>query len=151
MKNAYFGILITLILFLGLGALLGGGALIIDPSGEMIQMPISLLEKSSFSSFLIPGIILSSIFGIIPLLLIWPLMKQPYNRFLEGLNILTDMHWSWTFVMYIGFGLIIWVQVQMQIIQEVYWLHDLYTYWAIFMVSLALMPGVRMRFKKPTQ
>ena len=151
MKNIYFIVLVILIALLGLGALGGGGAMILDPSGDMIQMPNSMLEHTPFSDFLIPGIILALVFGVIPLLLIRPLIKKSYSRILEGLNVLTDMHWSWTFVIYLSLGLVIWIQVQMQMIQEIFWLHDLYTYYAIFMVAMALMPGVRKRFKKATK
>ena len=46
--------------FLSLGAIGGGGVLIISPTGVLIGMPISELKNSPFNSFLIPGIILFS-------------------------------------------------------------------------------------------
>lgn len=148
MKQVYFITLMILLGLLGLGALIGGGALILSPDGELMQLPIEMLDHSFFPDFLIPGVILFVVFGLVPLLLLRPLIKQPYSRFLSGLNMLPDMHWSWTFVIYISLGLIIWIQVQMTVIEEVHWLHDFYTYWAIFMLAMALMPGVRERYRR---
>ncbi len=59
-------LLILLHLLLGLGAVFGGIMLVIDPSGELIKMPITLLENSPFNSFLIPGIILLVVLGVLP-------------------------------------------------------------------------------------
>jgi hypothetical protein len=51
-------VLLFLLMFLALGAIVGGGALIPSPSGELLKMPLSNLGSSPFNSFLIPGIIL---------------------------------------------------------------------------------------------
>ncbi|MFO7722078.1 MAG: hypothetical protein R6V49_02545 [Bacteroidales bacterium] len=54
-----------LLLINGLGAFYGGLKLIIDPSGGGLQLPLSYLERSPFSDYLIPGIILLSVNGIL--------------------------------------------------------------------------------------
>ena len=99
-------ILIALLAFLGLGAIGGGGVLIISPGGELIGMPLSLLNHSPFKSFLFPGIILFSILGIAPLTIIIALLKKPASTFAEQFNFFSDMHWSWTYSIYIAFVLI---------------------------------------------
>ena len=53
--------------FLGLGALFGGGALILAPDGHLLGMPVKLLAGSPFPSFLVPGIILFTLIGVAPL------------------------------------------------------------------------------------
>jgi hypothetical protein len=70
-------ILLILLVFLGLGALAGGLAMIISPSGNLLRMPLSLIEKSPFRSYLIPGIILFSVLGLAPCLLVLALIKKP--------------------------------------------------------------------------
>jgi hypothetical protein len=55
-------------IFLGLGALFGGGALILAPDGHLLGMPTTLLAGSPFTSFLVPGIILFTLVGLAPLL-----------------------------------------------------------------------------------
>jgi hypothetical protein len=59
---------IGLEVFLGIGALFGGGALILAPDGHLLGMPVKLLAGSPFPSFLVPGIILFSLVGVAPLM-----------------------------------------------------------------------------------
>jgi hypothetical protein len=53
----------TLELLVGIGAVLGGGALIAAPGGTLLRMPLSLVEKTPFRTFLIPGIVLCVFVG----------------------------------------------------------------------------------------
>jgi hypothetical protein len=55
-------------ILLGLGALFGGGALILAPDGHLLGMPTTLLAGSPFQSFLVPGIVLFTLVGLAPLL-----------------------------------------------------------------------------------
>ena len=69
--------------FLSLGAIGGGMVLIISPSGELIGIPLSEFRNIPFNSYLIPGIILFSVLGIVPLLLIialLPRMRFSYKK-----------------------------------------------------------------------
>ena len=59
---------VALEVFLGLGALFGGGAFILGPDGHLLGMPTSLLAGSPFPSYLVPGIVLFTFVGIAPLL-----------------------------------------------------------------------------------
>ena len=79
-----------LLAFLGLGAIGGGGALIISPSGELMSMPLSLLDKSPFDSYLIPGIILFFVLGLVPLMLIIALLNKPESKLAEQINIFNE-------------------------------------------------------------
>src|ERR1700682_3951495 len=55
-------------IFLGIGALFGGGALILAPDGHLLGMPTKLLSGSPFSSYLVPGLVLFTLIGLAPLL-----------------------------------------------------------------------------------
>jgi hypothetical protein len=59
---------VVLEVFLGLGALFGGVALILAPDGHLLGMPVKLLAGSPFPSFLVPGIILFGLIGVAPLM-----------------------------------------------------------------------------------
>jgi len=146
--NRTRNILIFILGFLGIGALFGGGALTISPSGAWLRMPLSLLEKSPFNNYLIPGIILFLILGVAPIGLIFALIKKPAGKFAEKLNFFRDMHWSWSYTIYVAFALIIWLQVEMQIIQAVAWIHTFYMFFAIALIFVALLPQVRHLYKK---
>ncbi len=76
-------ILITLLAFLGLGAIFGGGVLIISPTGKLFGMPLSLLENSTFTNFLAPGIILFTVLGILPIGVTIALIKKQHINLLN--------------------------------------------------------------------
>jgi len=142
-------VLIALLLFLGISATGGGFLLIISPSGKMLGgLPLSILEHSPFTDFLIPGIILFLILGVFPCVVSRALLKKPVNRFAESLNLFKDMHWSWSFTIYSAFALIVWIQVETIFIQGVGWLQTFYMLYAIPIIFVALLPQVRMYFKK---
>lgn len=141
-------ILIGLLLFLALGALYGGGAFILYPDGSLYDIPVSLLDGSPFSDFLIPGIILFIVLGIFPALIAFALVKKPENRFFERLNLLHDYHFSRTFSIYTGFALIIWINIQTLIINAVDILHTIYSSLGIIIVCAALLPATREHYKK---
>ena len=140
--------LLFLLGFLGVGAIYGGGLLIISPSGKLLGTPLSILETSPFNDFLIPGILLFFVIGVAPLLLIIALIKKPVSTRAESLNCFKDMHWSWSYSLYIGFALIIWIQVQEILIQGVHWLHSFYMGWALLILFVTQLPQVKTRYKK---
>ena len=142
-------ILISLLLFLGVGAIGGGLLLIISPTGKLLGgLPLSILEHSPFSDFLIPGIILFLVLGLCPCLICVALLKKPTNKFAEYFNFFKDMHWAWSFCIYVAFALIIWIQVETIFVQGVGWLQTLYILYAIPIIFVALLPQVRTIYKK---
>lgn len=142
-------ILITLLLFLGIGALGGGLGLIISPSGKLMGgLPLSSLQNSPFTDFLIPGIILFPVLGISPCLISLALIRKPVNRVAEYFNFFKDMHWAWTFSIYVAFALIIWIQVETIFISGTSWLQTFYMLYAIPIIFVALLPQIRDIYKK---
>ena len=142
-------ILLFLLAFLGLGALFGGGILIISPSGDLFGMPLSMLGQSPFTSFLVPGIILFVVLGLIPCGLVVALLTTPKSGLVEFANFYPDMHWAWTGSISVAFALIIWLQAEMMFLQAVGWLHTIYMVLAVAILFVALLPTVRALYKKP--
>jgi len=143
--------LYTLIILLGLlslGALFGGGTLIISPSGELLRMPISNLGTAPFKDFFVPGLILFSVLGVMPGILMFALIKKTNCNFCEHLNFFKDMHWTWSFCIYVSFALIIWIQVEMFYLQTVMWVHTFYMIYALVLIFLTILPSIRLRYKK---
>lgn len=142
-------ILIALLLFLGIAAMGGGFVLIISPSGKLIGgLPLSILEHSPFSDFLIPGVILFLVLGLLPCFLSFALIKKPGNRIAEYFNFFKDMYWAWSYCIYVAFALIIWIQVESIFVQSVGWLQTFYMLYAIPIIFVALLPQVRAGYKK---
>ena len=135
--------------FLSIGAIGGGVALLISPSGELIGIPVNEFKNLPFNSFLIPGIILFTVLGVIPVLLIIALINKPKSRLAEQFNIFSDMHWSWTYSIYLAFALIGWIHIQLIFLHgEVHWLHTFYMFYAIVIIIVALLPGTRDLYRK---
>ena len=139
---------LSLLSFLGLSALGGGGALILSPSGKLLGgLPLSILERSPFHDFLIPGIILFLVLGLVPCLLVFALLRKRENKIAEYFNFFKGMHWAWSFSIYVAFSLIIWIQVETIYIQGVGWLQTFYMLFAIPLIFVALLPQVRNFYK----
>ncbi len=77
-----------------LGAIAGGVGLVQDPI-ENIGMPLSMLEGSPFSDYLIPGLILLIVVGLLPLFALVALMS--------------GRKWGWWLAAAAGAGLVIWI------------------------------------------
>ena len=149
MKPMFFrNILIGLLAFLGVGAIFGGGALIISPSGELLGMPLSMIKDSPFPDFLVPAIFLFTFLGLAPCLLIFALLKKPESKLAELINFYKDMHWSWSFSIYIAFILIMWLQLEMMFIHSVHWSHTFYMFLAVTIIIVAILPQVRNLYKQ---
>ncbi len=140
--------LMFLMLFQSVSGIFGGGSLIIDPSGGLLKMPISFLNGSPFPNFLIPGIILFLILGIFPFLLFLALIFRPEWKFPDILNIYKEVHWAWTFSLYVGIMLIIWIDFEIIFIREVSALQAIYSFVGVLIVIFALLPKVKAHFKK---
>ena len=134
--------------FLSLGALGGGGALVISPAGRLLRMPLSLLTASPFRDFLVPGLVLFTVLGVAPGLLAVALVKKPPSRQAERLNCFGDMHWAWTGSIYVAFALIGWLQLEMIFIRAATWLHAFYMGLALAILLVALLPKVRRLYQK---
>jgi hypothetical protein len=140
-------LLIFLQLFLGIGAAGGGIVFVISPTGAIFHMPISLLKHSPFNSFLIPGIILLVILGIFPLLVSFGLITGRDWKILNKFNIFTDKHWSWGYSLYLGFALIIWISVQVFLINAVTVIHIVYIALGLAIQVTTLLPSVQAYYQ----
>jgi hypothetical protein len=146
-NNFYKNLLIVLLGFLSVGALFGGLALIIRPDGSLYRMPVELLVRSPFKNFLLPGVILITVLGIFPLFVIYGLINKPESKFLNRLNLINDYHFAWTFSVYTGVGLIIWINIQTLILNSVDILHTIYSSLGILIICISLLPQTRKHYK----
>jgi hypothetical protein len=97
-------------LFLSIGALFGGGSLILAPDGHLLGIPHTLLAGTPFSSFLVPGLCLFLFVGIAPLLAAAITIRRrsiaPHAAVAVGLTLI-----GWIFVEMVvlaGVGSIAW-------------------------------------------
>ena len=65
-----------LIAFQVISAVPAGWALISDPSGSKLGLPKILLNQSPFENFMIPGLFLFFILGLVPLIILYGLITK---------------------------------------------------------------------------
>ncbi|WFR65069.1 hypothetical protein P9222_14250 [Paenibacillus amylolyticus] len=141
-------LLILMHAFLGIGAIVGGSILIIDPTGSMVKLPESLLQNSPFSSFMLPGILLLLVLGVMPAMIAIALIWHTQWKLGERLNLYPDRYWAWTFSLYTGFALIIWIMAQVYWIQDVSIIHLVYFAWGVGIQVVTLLPAVQRLYSK---
>jgi hypothetical protein len=103
MPKLLFILSIALLLINGLGALYGGGNLMIYPDGSGFGMPLSLLAHTPFHNFLIPGIILFIANGL--------------SSILVCAALLLNVRYAWLLVLAQGSVLVGWIVIQIILIQ----------------------------------
>ena len=70
---------IFLLFFLGFWALLGSCALLADPTGALLQIPLEYLKDTSFDDYLIPAIVLLLTVGISSMLIATTVIRKIKN------------------------------------------------------------------------
>ena len=112
-----------LLFFNGISALFGGGSLVLDPSGASMEMPLDWLAGTPFSSYLIPGLILFLVLGAGSIAAAIATVRKVNNYPL--------------LVSLIGLALVIWIIVQIIMIQQLHWLQALYGGIGLILLTLA--------------
>ncbi len=135
-------VMIALLAFLGINAVVAGGLFIIAPDGHLIQMPLSNLDGSPFSNFLIPGMLLFAFVGVYSLVIAWGLLRLLPWQWPNLINPFKRFHWSWAGSLAAGLILIIWILVQIQWVQFGL-LHIICLAWGVLILMIGLLPGVR--------
>ncbi|HPG33126.1 MAG: hypothetical protein H6541_09760 [Lentimicrobiaceae bacterium] len=141
-------LLSSILVFTGLGGLYGGYSLIDSPDGSSLKMSTDILANSPFNNFLIPGIILLLFNGILPLLIVWGLFAKPNWHWPEMLNLYHKQHWCWTFSLYYGFILVIWIIVQIILLGYSSLLQPVFALTGVLISILTLLPKVFQYYKK---
>lgn len=144
-------LLVILLLFLSLGALVGGGAFLIFPEGYLGMTPELVLQHSPFKNFLIPGLILFTVLGLMPIFVVWGLLKRKDCKPAQAVNIFPDMHWSWSWAVYTGFALIIWIYMEVFFLKGFHWLHTFYFFFGVLLLVVALLKPVRQLYAEQKQ
>jgi len=129
MKKAY-PVLFALHVFVGLGAVFGGLAAIINPQ-DPLGITVEALKYSPFSNFLIPGIILLVVIGlgnIISALMLH--LKSIFQGYISSV-------FSW--------ALVIWIVVQCIMLHAVVFLHVLYFMIGLVQAALAMFILIEQR------
>jgi hypothetical protein len=123
MKNIRF-ISIVLLVFTGVHALAGGYLLIEDPSGASLHIDIEQVDAVAFDDFLIPGIILFLLIGVMSILAAFFVVFR-WNGY-DG------------FVILQGVLLFTWIVVQIFLFEQIYYVQYIVAGIALLLVIFGL-------------
>jgi hypothetical protein len=99
-------------LLLGLGAVGGGLALVLEPSGSILGMPLEMLRRTPFSTYLVPGIVLLVCIGL--------------GNLAGSVASFTRLRNAGKTAMALGLFLVAWIMLQVHWFAGFHWLHALY-------------------------
>lgn len=117
-------LLTVLISFTVITSLLSGFAILMHINGGgPIQLDINLLKNTPFSTFLIPGLVLTFIVGGANLLALIHIINKDSNKY--------------NYAIFAGVMLLGWICIQISLIQNYSWLQLLYFIIAIFTILIA--------------
>jgi hypothetical protein len=128
-----FHALSATVLLQGISGIVGGYALLVDPSGGLIGLPLAWLQGTPFSDYFVPGIILFSVLGVCPLVVAWGLWR--------------GRSWAWYGSLLVGSSLAIWILVEIMMIgyQPAPPLQAFYGVLSLLILSLSSARSVRQR------
>jgi hypothetical protein len=104
-------IFVFFMLFLAFGGLYGGGSMLADPSGKLLQMD-TVLEALRVPNYILPGLFLIGFMGVLPLGLSYGLIARPDWPVFRPLHRWNGQHWAWTGSIGLGILLAFWLVVQ---------------------------------------
>lgn len=147
-KPTLLWVLKSMLLILGVAALVPGMEMIFDPSGKSVGFPEGSLGGSPFSNYFIPGILLTVCIGLLSILAWYALWKKPDWAFCKSLNPFPARHWAWTAALMSGIALVIWISVQVLMVPY-FFLQPTLWVWGLVIILLCLAPSVRAFYKIP--
>jgi hypothetical protein len=146
-RSFWIYLLMILILFQSIGALLSAPWLFLNPSGKAMGLSPSFLDHSPFNNFLIPGLFLFIVLGIMPAVVFAGLIKQFSFPLFEWLNVYKTHHWSWAFAYYTGILLVMWINMQLMMIREWDFLQFIYSVLGVVIIVVTQLPMVKDYYK----
>ncbi|MFN8252026.1 MAG: hypothetical protein U0V75_09110 [Ferruginibacter sp.] len=140
-KPAVVYLLASLHLLLGINAVAGGCMLIAKPDGSLLGMEQGWLNASPFSNYLVPGILLLLVNGMMPLYIAAGLLRKFSCKWSGPVNIYPNRHWAWTFSLYTGITVIGWIIIQ-QLLTRYFWLQPAVAATGLLIIIVTMLPSV---------
>lgn len=112
-------VLVGLLVLQGLSGLGGGLAMLAAPDGSVIGIDTAWLEEVPIiDDWLIPGLFLSGVLGVGPLLVAWAILRRPRLAWATRIEAATGRHVSWSASVAIGVTLLLFLLYEAQILNS---------------------------------
>jgi hypothetical protein len=144
-NTLYF--LVLLHILLGSSATIGGVLLMLKPDGSLLGMQAEWLKQSPFQTYSIPGFILLTCNGFLPLFTAVGLLFKPKGHAPNLLNIYPNRYWAWAYSLYSGIIIITWIAIQL-ILTDYFWLQPVMILVGLLMLICTLTPSIMKHYEK---
>lgn len=141
--------LTVLLAFQGISAVGGGAAFLLDTSGSVAGMTTEVLAGTPFTTYLWPGLLLGLGLGVPALVAAVGVYRRRRWVGFARLERATGRHWSWSVALAIGIGLMLWIVVQLLLLDERTFLQPLMFAVGAALAVLTLLPSVREDLEVP--
>jgi hypothetical protein len=135
-------LLIIFLVFLALGGVYGGMAMLLDPSGGLLQMS-DVLTLLHLPNYILPGLFLIFVMGLAPLIMTYGLLARPRWPRIDRWTEWSGHHWSWTGSLIIGVILLFWLGIQGMLIGFRWPIQYVTAVNGLLIILFALIPKVR--------
>ncbi len=124
-------VIVIVFLFLtSINALISGFLFIIDPSGNLMGMTTEYLKTSPFTSFLIPGIVLFTVNGVLNLV--------------AAITLIKNKAYASLLTIFQGIILIGWIIIQVLMVKDINMLHiSMFVFGVLFVFGGWIMKRFR--------
>lgn len=132
-------LLASALAFQGLSGVAGGIGLVSDPSGASVGIPVDWLQGSPFPDYLIPGLVLLTVLGAGPLLIL--------------AGVWSGREWSGGASILVGLALLVWIGIEILVVgyQPAPPLQLVYGTLGVVILALAAAPYARSALRNPSQ
>ena len=128
---------------IGLGGLVTGPMLIADPTGAVIGARVSWLEATPLPDWTLVGWFLLVAMGVVPSLILAGVLTRFSWPLAERLDPARHEHWSWTATQAMGAGLLVWIGLQVALIDLHGGPQPLFAMLGIVLLAVPRTPSVR--------
>jgi hypothetical protein len=126
-------LLLLCLVLLGVSAVYGGVSLVLDPTGGLLGMPFEWIQGTVFGDYLVPGLVLLGVLGI--------------GSFIVAYGLLRRSLWAWPAGMALGVATIVWIVVQLVIVQRYFFLQPVIATIGLVIVLLLGIPSMRSFYR----
>jgi hypothetical protein len=105
-------VLSVCLIFLGVSGIFGGYLMLSNPTGTVLGMPVTYLERTPFSNWFIPGLWLVFIWGLGSFVALAGLWLRAELSAFALLTFWSHEHWSLGLSILLGLALVVWLTVQ---------------------------------------
>lgn len=132
-RSASLTILSLCFMFLGIGGIFGGVALPIDPTGENLGITQSILSGYPIQDFVLPGLVLLILLGIIPFGVAYGLWHLK--------------SWAWGAALLISLSSSFWILLEFILFGYIAPFQPVFGLLGLLMLGLCFWPPVRSPFQ----